>query len=50
MFTQVRKAIEPQLSLAETMSEWNLISKLLSESHRNRNLQLLQDISDVNDR
>ena len=49
MFTQVRKAIEPEFSLAETLSEWRLISELLSESHRNRKLQLSQDISDVDD-
>ncbi len=49
MFTQVRKAIEPEFSLEETLSEWPLISKLLSESHRNRNLQLLMDITDVYD-
>jgi hypothetical protein len=49
MFTQVRKAIEPKFSLAETLIEWHLISELLSESPRNRKLQLSQDISDVDD-
>jgi hypothetical protein len=49
MFAQVRKAIEPEYSLAETLSEWHLISKLLSESHRNRNLQLLQNITDASE-
>ena len=49
MFAQVRKAIEPEFSLAETMSEWRLISELLSESHRNRKLQLSHNISDLDD-
>jgi len=49
MFTQVRRAIEPEFSLAETLSEWDLISDLLSESRRDRKLQLSNDISDADD-
>ncbi len=38
--SQIKRAIEPHLSLDEMIARWNEISKLLSESKRRRNYQL----------
>ena len=41
-FNQVKRAIEPSLSLEGMISGWNDISKLMAEGKRKRNTQLSQ--------
>lgn len=40
LFHQLRRAIEPALSLQETVDEWNSIAQALAESPRERVDQL----------
>ena len=42
VFNQIKRAIEPYLSMEEMIARWNEISELLSESKRSRNNQLSQ--------
>ena len=42
VYSQVKRAIEPHLTMEEMIARWNEISKLLSESKRARNNQLSQ--------
>ena len=42
MFNQVVRAIEPHLSLAEVIDQWNQISKSLSEPSRRRLPQIAE--------
>lgn len=43
-YNQVKSAIVPHLSLETMIEGWEEISKLLSESHRERKLQLSQPL------
>ena len=40
MLNQVKRSIEPSLSLSETFSQWNTISEQLADSPRKRKRQL----------
>ena len=40
MLNQLKRAIEPSLSLSETLSQWNAISEQLADSPRKRKPQL----------
>ena len=40
MLNQVKRAIEPSLSLSETLRQWNSISEELADSPRKRKPQL----------
>ena len=42
MLNQVVRAIEPHLSLAEVIDQWNQISKSLSEPSRRRPTQIAE--------
>ena len=42
MLNQVVRAIEPHLSLAEVIDQWNQISKSLSEPSRRRLTQIAE--------
>ena len=40
MLNQVKRAIEPSLSLSKTLSQWNAISEQLADPPRKRKPQL----------
>jgi len=41
VLNQIKRAIEPPLSLSEVLHDWNDLSKLLAERPRQRKIQLM---------
>jgi hypothetical protein len=45
---QIQDAVEPDIRLAQVLSQWNRVAAALSERHRNRAAQNLNQITEVN--